>query len=160
MNIKPLFFSLATAYSCGAIADTNLEYYEEGDDFSNEVVSVLQVRTTDTSPAVLFLSCNPDSGLSVQLSTMDVIFPDDLEGNRMILSTTHKFEESPEAVTTDWHMVMMEYKDSWYRGDENSFIEEAKNSSQLNIRLNKKNKVYRFKLDGASSYISKILDRC
>ena len=53
MNIKPIFFGLAAAYSCGAIADTNLEYYEEGDDFSNEVVSVLQVRTTDTSPAVL-----------------------------------------------------------------------------------------------------------
>lgn len=121
---------------------------------------MLQVRTTDTSPAVLFLSCNPDSGLSVQLSTMDVIFPNSVSNGRMILSTTHKFEESPEAVTTDWHMAMMEYQDSWYRGDERQFIEEAKNSSQLNIRLNKKNKVYRFKLDGASSHISKILDRC
>lgn len=90
---------------------------------------------------------------------MDVIFPNSVSNGRMILSTTHKFEESPEAVTTDWHMAMMEYQDSWYRGDERQFIEEAKNSSQLNIRLNK-NKVYRFKLDGASSHISKILDRC
>ena len=160
MSFKPAVLIASIFFISNAIADSNLKYYEEGADFSNEVDYVLRVTTTDTSPAVLFLSCNPESGLSIQLSSVEVMFPDTSNGGRMQISTTHKFEEAPKAETTNWQMNMMKYKDSWYQGDEKSFMEEAADSSQLNLRLNKRGTIYRFMLDGAGEYISTILNRC
>lgn len=151
------FFAL---FSVTAKADPNIKYYGESDDFSNSTISVLEVNTMDTSQAAIFFLCNPSSGLSIQLTTKEVIFPDTLDGDTMILSVTHKFEESTQAVTTNWDMLMLEYNDAWYRGSLLEFIKEAQRSSQLNIRLNRKNKVYRFKLDGADRHLAELLDRC
>lgn len=146
--------------AASSVAYANIEFQERGDDFSNEVVSTVRIETSDTAPATLFLSCNPAEGLSVQLATRNVMFPDDLQGNRMRISTTHKFEEAPEAATTHWAMNMMKYKNSWYQGNQRAFIKEAAESTQLNLRLNKVGSVYRFSLRGAGDHLRMILSRC
>ncbi|MEQ6918748.1 hypothetical protein [Halomonas aquatica] len=160
MNIKLLTLIVSITFASSAIANPNLEFSERGDDFSNKVISTLRVSTSDTSAASLYLSCNPAEGLSVQLATRDVMFPDDLPDNYMRISTTHKFEEAPKADTTYWMMNMMKYKNSWYRGNQRAFIEQAARSSQLNLRLNRQGTVYRFDLNGATPPLKKILERC
>lgn len=150
----------AIALSASSVVYADIEFLERGDDFSNKVVSTLRVETSDTSSATLFLSCNPAEGLSVQLATRSVMHPDDLQGSRMRISTTHKFEEAQEAVTTNWGMNMMQYKNSWYQGNQRAFIEEAAESTQLNLRLNKVGAVYRFSLRNAGDHLQTILRRC
>ncbi|SFU98414.1 hypothetical protein SAMN04487955_1263 [Halomonas korlensis] len=78
----------------------------------------------------------------------------------MRISTTHKFEEASEAATTNWAMNMMQYKNSWYPGNQRTFIEEAAKSTQLNLRLNKVGAVYRFNLRGTKDHLQTILGRC
>ncbi|WP_344341359.1 hypothetical protein, partial [Streptomyces rhizosphaericus] len=59
-----------------------------------------------------------------------------------------------------WAMNMMKYKNSWYQGNQRAFIEEAAESTQLNLRLNKAGSVYRFSLRGAGDHLQTILSRC
>ncbi|WP_277810043.1 hypothetical protein [Chromohalobacter canadensis] len=157
-HLIALISSINLAFGSAAYAD--VEFQEKGDDFSNEIVSSLRVGTTDTSPAVLILSCNPATGLNVQLATEDVMYPDEARKDQMNISTTHKFEEAPEAATTYWAMKIAKYKSSWYQGDPRAFIEESAESSQLNMRLNRTGTVYRFSLEGTAEHLRKILRRC
>tara|TARA_R110001606_G_scaffold228576_1_gene376542 strand:+ start:211 stop:447 length:237 start_codon:yes stop_codon:yes gene_type:complete len=53
-------------------------------------------------------------------------------------------------------MKIVKYKNSWYQGDPRAFIEEAAESSQLNMRLNKTGTVYRFSLKGTAEHLRKI----
>lgn len=149
---------ITLAPSSSTYADVELQ--EKSDDFSNEIISSLRVGTTDTYPASLIFSCNPDTGLSVQLATEDIMYPDEAHRDKMVISTTHKFVEAPESATTYWSMKLAKYKNSWYQGDPRDFIIEAAESSQLNMRLNRIGTVYLFRLEGTAENLRKILRRC
>ena len=88
------------------------------------------------------------------------MFPNDIKNGGMIISTTHKFDKSEMAITSDWFMNIMKYKNSWYTGDQIQFAKSAISSNQLNLRLNKRGDVYKFKLNGTAAHLKKILGEC
>jgi len=55
---------------------------------------------------------------------------------------------------------MMKYENSWYQGDKADFVKSAITSGALNIRLNKRNDIYKFGLKGAAANLRVILSKC
>ena len=158
MSYRLLLVTILLSFSSLVLAAA--EYTESIDDFSSGTVYSLKIPSIKGESAVLFISCRPQNELSVQLAITGTIFPNDLKDGGMIVSTTHKFDKSEEAITSDWFMNIMKYKNSWYTGDKVEFAKSAIESSQLNMRLNKRGDVYRFKLNGTAAHLSRILDYC
>ena len=141
-------------------AHAEVTYSVSEDDFSNEKVYSLKIPSEKGPTAVVFISCYPGSKLSIQLAITGTMFPDNTSGNGMIISTTHKFDKSEKAITSDWYMNLMKYKNAWYQGDKTQFAKEAARSNQLNIRLNKRGDVFRFPLAGTATHLRGILKNC
>lgn len=137
-----------------------VEYVESGDDFSNGKVYTLKISTAINEPAIMYLSCYPNNKLSIQLAPSEVMFPDSSDENGMKISTTYKFDKAASASTSNWHMNMMKYYSSWYDGDKVSFINSAIRSTKLNVRLNKRNDIFKFNISDASKHLKKILNKC
>lgn len=141
-------------------AHSEVTYSEKEDDFSNEKVYTLKIPSEKGESALIFISCYPESKLDVQLAITGTMFPDDTSDGGMIISTTHKFDKAEKAITSDWYMNLMKYKNAWYQGDKVEFAREAAKSSQLNIRLNKRNDIFRFPLKGTAVHLKNILKSC
>lgn len=156
--MRTLITTLLVFACSSTLAD--VQYTETKDDFSNDTVYSVRITTTQNEPAVLFLSCYPGNKLDIQLAIAGTMFPDDVTDRGMLISTTHKFDKAESAVTSNWFMNLMKYENSWYRGDEVEFIKDAMRSNQLNIRLNKRNDIFRFGLKGTAVHLKKILNEC
>src|SRR5690554_1564122 len=141
-------------------AHSDVEYTETTDDFSNEKIYSLKIPSDKGPSAVVFISCYPENKLSVQLAITGTMFPDDTADGGMIISTTHKFDKAEKAITSNWFMNLMKYKNSWYRGDILEFSKDAIRSNQLNIRLNKRSDIFKFPLKGSAVHLTKILANC
>lgn len=151
------------AYALTAINGyAEITYSEKEDDFSNEKIYSLKIPSEKGESATIFISCYPESKLNVQLAITGTMFPDDTSGGGMIISTTHKFDKAEKAITSDWYMNLMKYKNAWYQGDKVEFAKEAARSNQLNIRLNKRSDVFRFPLTdaGVAAHLKNILKSC
>lgn len=143
-----------------SLALAEVQYTESKDDFSNGTVFTLKIPSIEGESAVLFVSCRPENELSIQLAITGTMFPNEMKNGGMVISTTHKFDKSEEAVTSDWFMNIMKYKNSWYTGDKVEFAKSAIVSNQLNLRLNKRGDVYKFRLDGTAAHLKKLLAAC
>jgi hypothetical protein len=141
-------------------ASAAVTYSESPDDFSNGTVFTVKVTTQINGPATLFISCYPEHKLDVQLAISGTMFPDSVTEGGMLVSTTHKFDKAKVATTSDWFMNIMKYENSWYQGDKAAFIASAISSEALNIRLNKRNDIYKFGLKGAAAKLQVILSKC
>ena len=135
-------------------------YSENADDFSNGTVSTVKITTRVNEPATLFVACYPGNKLDIQLAISGTMFPDSAAGGGMLISTTHKFDKANAAITSDWFMNIMKYENAWYRGDKAAFVRSAIISSALNIRLNKRNDIYKFDLKDAAAKLQIILRKC
>lgn len=154
-NILAIVLALtaANAYS-------EVTYTEREDDFNNEKVYSLKIPSDKGESAVVFVSCSPGNKLDVQLAITGTMFPDDTKDGGMIISTTHKFDKAEAAITSDWYMNLMKYKNSWYQGDKVEFARHAALSIHLNIRLNKRSDIFKFPLEGTAVHLKKILRNC
>jgi hypothetical protein len=139
---------------------SDVEYSETADDFSNEKVYSLRIPSDKGESAVIFVSCYPENKLNIQLAISGTMFPDDTIDSGMIISTTHKFDKADKAVISDWYMNLMKYKNAWYQGDKVEFAKHVGSSNQLNVRLNKRNDIFKFPLNGTTVHINKILEKC
>src|SRR5690554_3142917 len=149
------------AYALTAINGyAEITYSEKEDDFSNEKIYSLKIPSEKGESATIFISCYPESKLNVQLAITGTMFPDDTADGGMIISTTHKFDKAEKAITSNWFMNLMKYKNSWYRGDILEFSKDAIRSNQLNIRLNKRSDIFKFPLKGSAVHLTKILANC
>lgn len=135
-----------------------VKYVEKPDDFSNETLRAVIV-TSVNGRAAISLSCVPEK-LTVQFNTLDVIFPDDASGDHMKVSVTHKFDNAPEARTTNWAMPLMKYKRAWYQGDSAAFLGEALRAAKLALRLNRNATIYRFGFDEATEHLKRMVKGC
>jgi hypothetical protein len=157
---KIRFGAMVTILLLAINAYSDVEYTESGDDFSNEKIYSLKIPSEKGQSAVVFISCYPENKLNVQLAITGTMFPDDTADGGMIISTTHKFDKAEKAITSNWFMNLMKYKNAWYRGDVLQFTKDAIRSNQLNIRLNKRNDIFKFPLKGSADHLHKILSNC
>lgn len=140
-------------------AQAKATYQEKGDEFSNGKTYSVKITSHDSIASALFISCQSGE-LGVQLASTKTMFPNDSDGNGMTISTTFKFSNESEPVTSSWFMNLMKYNNAWYSGDINEFIDNAISSEKLSIRQNKRGDVYRFKLDDAKEYLAKVKSNC
>jgi len=133
------------------------QYTETQDDFSNEKVYSLKIPSIEGESAVMAISCYPKKELDIQLAITGTMFPNDTADGGMSISTTHKFDKSEDVITSDWFMNIMKFQNAWYRGDKVAFVKSAIISDQLNLKLNKRGDVFKFKLKGAAVHLKKIL---
>jgi hypothetical protein len=157
--ISKFLASALFAFFCN-LAFAEVQYTEKEDDFSNDKVYSLKIPSIKGESAVIFISCHPKNKLDVQLAITGTMFPNDAVGGGMIISTTHKFDKAEEAITSDWFMNLMKYKNAWYRGNKVEFAKSAIVSDQLSLRLNKRNDIYKFKLNDTAVHLQKILGAC
>ena len=162
--MKKIIFISIVILSASVIF-ANLKFEEKPDDFTNEKVLTLSVKSIEQhrhrGPSVLFISCFPESRINIQLAFNGTIYPDDVDGTRgMIVSITHKFDTAEKAYTTNWHMNIAKYRNAWYRGDKEIFLNEAMTANQLNIRLNRNGDIVRFRMENSSGYLKKIKEAC
>lgn len=141
-------------------AYSDVEYTESDDDFSNKKIYSLKIPSDKGQSAVVFISCYPENKLNVQLSITGTLFPDEKANGGMLISTTHKFDKADKAITSNWFMNLMKYQNAWYRGDLLEFSKDTLRSNMLNIRLNKRNEILKFPLQGSAFYLDKILSNC
>lgn len=156
-NKKYLPLVLLLIPSC---AFSEVKYLESKDDFSNGTIYELKISTTKNKPALLLISCYPQNKLNVQLATLRTMFPDSSNNAGMGISITYKFDKTENAITSDWFMNLMKYKNTWHLGDKAVFIRNAIKSDWLNMRLNKTNDIFKFELKESNAHLNKILKMC
>ncbi len=157
-GMKYIIVSMLMTFSVQAFGEVN--YTESKDDFSNDIVYSLKISTSKNKPAAIFMSCYPGGKLNIQLAINGTMFPDTTSDGGMLISTTHKFDKAENSITSNWFMNMMKYKNSWYQGEKVEFINDAIKSNQLNIRLNKRNDIFKFSLKGIATHLRKIQSKC
>ncbi len=142
----------------------NVTFDKKNDKFSNGVVSTISIvsNTSDGMNGTLFISCHRGEQVSIQLGSTRTMFPDEAMPNAegMLISTTYKFKEAGKAITSDWFMNIMKYKNAWYRGNAKRFITQAMGSTQLYVRLNKRSDIYSFPLTKAHKYLKELDEAC
>lgn len=157
---KLRFGAMLTILLFAINAYPGVEYTESSDNLSNEKTYSLKIPSDKGQLAVVFISCYPENKLDVQLEIFGTMFPDDTVDDGKIISTTHKFDKAEKSITSNWFMNRMKYKNAWYRGDVLEFAKDTIRSNQLNIRLNKKNDIFKFPLKGSAVHLNKILSNC
>ena len=153
---------IASILIFSAPAFGNMQYVEVPDDFSNEMVYKLAVFDTTDKYGAVVLQCIPNHGIEfgLHLANEFGLTSDrpSLDSNKV--SITHKFDNAENAYTEQWIMNDMVGGSTWFPGDYQVFVNELMAANQLNIRLDKRNNVYRFKVEGASEHIKKIVEAC
>lgn len=134
------------------------EYAVQKDDFSNELVHVFSVGSTDNR-AVIHVSCFP-SGLEIQLATDSVIFPDTSDASKMQVYVMHKFDTAKKPHLSAWDMNLAKYNNAWYEGDVVVFFEEAIPAKTLAIKLQKSGDIFRFNFSNTKSDLYKVGKAC
>lgn len=160
MKLKKHHIIVMMLVLCVSKVHSEVKYTETEDDFSNKKIYSLKIPSDKGESAAIFVSCYEQNRLDIQLAVTGTMFPDDTKDGGMIISTTHKFDKSETAVTSYWYMNLMKYKNSSYQGDKIDFARGIAFSDYLNIRLNKRNDVFKFPLKGASDYVKKIVKNC
>lgn len=158
--MKKNLLSIAIFILCSNYSYAAATYKETPDDFSNDVIYSLTIPSLKGGSTILIVACQPKNKLNIQFATTKTMFPDDTSSEGMIISTTHKFDKAEEAITSNWHMNMMKYNNSWFSGNKPDFINDAIRSNQLNLRLNKRSDVFKFSLKGTASNLKKIIAKC
>lgn len=161
MRVKNLFF-LAPLIFCPLAQSDNFEFSVTDDDFSNSSKLLLSIDS-QSKKARLLLHCVVGEDIQIQFhSNARVMFPDRADSNnaRMYLNVIHKFNRAEQAITSEWIMSFMKYYDAWYLGDQSEFIEAAKASEVLALKLLKNNDTFRFNLEKAQPSIEQLRSSC
>lgn len=137
----------------------NAGYSEKKDDFSTGKILSFDLTSTNNK-AKLFIGCYPKKKISVQIATTDTIFPDDTVDSGMVANVTFKFDSFDDVNTSKWFMALMKYDRAWFVGDTLDFTKKAVKANQLNVRFNKRNDVYKFKLVGTAKHLPKLIKAC
>jgi hypothetical protein len=164
MNKIPVSFVICfwvTQMVMPAWAKTWVQYEIRRAEFSNAGVPTVYIYTDDTQHAGLFISCFPD-GLQAQLHVQEVIFPNrvDVEAGRMWVTIMHKVDTAPAAAINSWEMYLGKYKGAWLTWGVASMIKEMQAGARLSMELLKVGTIYRFDLQEAHVYLSKVLNAC